>query len=477
MAKRRIFQISLRSFLLLFFVVGISGGIWQGMINPVRQQWLAVEPILAMGGQVETNPSNVPKWLKFLLEDGKTENIKAVDFKCAFSDYAPSSRFATDETIEALKHLPHLRRLDLEHAQLKPKHIDTIVKLAQLEYLDLSGNQKLSAADLRKLTCLKNLNFLDIGSCGGDWRTLLAFQKEQRNIIQHSFHQQALSSITSADIDDRLLIKQFLDSSRGYPTMKGAEASTLAKVRRLAPLASTVAVKLTDEVDLAFLKEFYRLKQEKPFQLYLTLDDFIGVPLSTQAERLANTIGLIWKEYGSLANELVIETNSGPASSSHLILRSAQPNDAFAIDVYFDGNMRFSSDGIETLPDLPNIQSVIFSHYRGNQIQLAGLETLLHKIPNVTQVKVENPEVGHQAFWRPLSQLKNIRKLSINTLRLGPLDALPNNFPDDFELRDTLTHFTMDVYYPKENEIANLIKALPNLESFMHLGEEMLKHD
>ena len=482
MAKKRIFQISLRTFLLLFIAIGISGGIWMGMIKPVQQQWLAVEPILAMGGRIETKPSSVPECLKFLLEDGKTENIEAVFFQGlqtidGFNTGSIQFLSATDETIEALEYLPHLRRLDLEKAELKPKHLDTIAKLDRLEHLKLSQNLDLTGADIGKLACLENLDFLDIRGCGEDWRILLPFQKKQPSIIQHSFNQEAMTSITSADIDDRLSVKQFLDSSRGYPTMKSADASILEKVRLLAPEAETLTVELTDEVDLAFLKEFHRLRQEKNFQLYLKLDRFSDVPVSVQAERVASAIGLIWKEYGHLANELVFETNRGFATSSHLLLRCTKPANAFAIDVYFDGNMEFAPDFFESLPALPNIQSFVFSHYRGNQIQFTGLETLFYKIPNVTLVKAKNPDVRQQAFWQPLSQMKNLRRLSIDTTSLGPLDAFPDNFPNDFELRNTLTHFTMDVYYPRKNKIKKLIKALPNLESFKHLGKEMLKSD
>ena len=470
--------------LVLFLVAGFFGGVWNQVISPVRQQWAAIEPILDMGGRVKTKPSNIPEWLKFLLPEGKTENIEAVNFQGPITadEYYTTGviqfQYATDEAIEALEHLPHLRHLNLERARLKPKHLDMITKLAQLEHLEMAQNRDLTEADLSKLACLENLSFLDISYCGGDWRTLLAFRKNLGIQIRHSVSQEAISSITSADIDDRLAIKHLLALSRhDSPTMKGADASILEKVRLLAPQADRLAVELTDEVNLDFLKEFYRLKQEKAFQLYLKLDNSSEVPVSVQSERMSGAIALLWKEYGSLANELIIETNSGPASSNHLIFRSTNPTEDFAIDIYFDGEMRFASDLFETLPDLPKIQSLVFNHYHGDHIQLDGTETLLYKVPNVTQVKAKNPDVRQQAFWRPLSKMKNVRNLSIKATRLGPLDAFPDNFPDDFKLRDTLTNFTMDVHYPKENEIANLIQAFSTLESFKHLGKQMLEHD
>ena len=479
MAKKRLFQFSLRTMLVLFLVAGICGGVWNQLIAPVRQQWAAIEPILDMGGRVETKPSNIPEWLKFLLPEGKTENIEAVYFQCPITaeEYTTGViqfQYATDEAIEALEHLPHLRHLNLEQAQLKSKHIDTIVKLAQLEHLEMAQNRDLTEADLSKLACLENLSFLDISYCGGDWRTLLAFRKNLGIQIRHSVSQEAISSITSADIDDRLAIKHLLALSRhDSPTMKGADASILEKVRLLAPKSETLAVELTDEIDLAFLREFRRLNHEKTFKLDLRPDS-----ASDMADKRMNgAIGLVWKEFGSIGNDLIVSTVGGSPATNHFIFRSTAQTEAFEIDVSFNKDLELSSNLIEELHDLPNIQLFVFNCYGENQIQLARMESLLYKIPNVTEVKTRRPGNNLQAFWRPLSQMKNVQRFSIKATRLGASDAFPKNFPNDFELRDTLTHFTMDVYYPKENEIKNLIKALPNLESFKHLGKEMLKPD
>ena len=478
MAKKRLFQFSLRTMLVLFLVAGICGGVWTRLIAPVRQQWAAIEPILDMGGRVETKPSNIPEWLKFLLPEGKTENIEAVYFQCPITaeEYTTGViqfQYATDEAIEALEHLPHLRHLNLEQAQLKSKHIDTIVKLAQLEHLEMAQNRDLTEADLSKLACLENLSFLDISYCGGDWRTLLAFRKNLGIQIRHSVSQEAISSITSADIDNRLAIKHLLALSHDSPTMKGADASILEKVRLLAPKSETLAVELTDEIDLAFLREFRRLNHEKTFKLDLRPDS-----ASDMADKRMNgAIGLVWKEFGSIGNDLIVSTVGGSPATNHFIFRSTAQTEAFEIDVSFNKDLELSSNLIEELHDLPNIQLFVFNCYGENQIQLARLESLLYKIPNVTEVKTRRPGNNLQAFWRPLSQMKNVQRFSIKATRLGASDAFPKNFPNDFELRDTLTHFTMDVYYPKENEIKNLIKALPNLESFKHLGKEMLKDD
>ena len=118
MAKKRLFQFSLRTMLVLFLAAGICGGVWTRLIAPVRQQWAAIEPILDLGGRIETKPSNVPEWLEFLLEEGKTEVIEAVYFRCP--DHLQP---ATDKTIEALKGLPHVKTLEIQQARLKPKHI------------------------------------------------------------------------------------------------------------------------------------------------------------------------------------------------------------------------------------------------------------------------------------------------------------------------------------------------------------------
>ena len=178
--------------LVLFLVVGVCGGTWIQMISPVRQQWAAIEPFLDMGAQLETKPSNVPEWLEFLLEDGKTEDIEAIRF-CWPNRYKPLSK-----TIESLKRLPHLKTLEIPSAELKPLHLKLIAELTQLEHLVVSANHGLAKADLILLANLKNLRTLDICNCEGqDWRTLLAFRENHQLTIGHSLKPEVMNSITA----------------------------------------------------------------------------------------------------------------------------------------------------------------------------------------------------------------------------------------------------------------------------------------
>ena len=481
MAKKRIFQISLRTMLVLFLFVGICGGIWTQLIAPVRQQWSAIEPILDLGGSIETKPSNVPEWLEFLLEDGKTEDIEAVDFRCQ-----NHSKPATDETIEALKHLPNVKSLEIQQARLKPKHLNVIGKLTQLEHLSMSKNRRLARVDLVALTSLKNLKTLDIRECGDqDWRTLLAFRENHQVTIGHSFTRPTLHSITSADIDDRMSIKQLLHSSEiCHPKIKEASPLTLKKVRSFVPEETTVSVDLTDGIDLAFLKEFRRLNQENPFKLNLYLANTNAIPVATQTQRLSSAIRLVWQEFGSLADEFVIETDSRflansesrsdreyprlPASN-HLILRSTGAAEAFEIDIFFSEDHELASGLENELPELLNVKSFTFSRFGGKQI--TGFEPLLYKIPNVTEVTTRKPGADQQEFWRPLAQMQHVRKFSINAPRMEVTESFPPDFPNDFKFRGTLTHFSMHAFYPEKNEPENLAKAFPNLESFEYLSE------
>ena len=482
MAIKRIFQFSLRTMLVLFLVAGICGGIWARLIAPVRQQWTAIEPILDLGGRIETKPSSVPEWLEFLLEDGKTDDIEAVYFQCP--DHLKP---ATDKTIEALKHLPNVKTLEIQRARLEPKHIEVIAKLTQLEHLNMSQNRRLARADLTAMTRLKNLKTLDIRECGDqDWRTLLAFRENHQVTIGHSFTRPTMTLITAADIDDRISIKQLLYPKEiCHPKMKEASPLALKKVRSFVPEENTVSVDLTGDIDLAFLKEFRRLNQENPFKLNLYLSNTNAMPIATQRQRLSNAIRLVWQEFGGLADELVIETDSrflaGSENrldreyprlpeSNHFILRSTGPVDAFEVDIFFNEDCDLAAGIEEELPDLLNVKSFTFSRFGGKQI--TGYESLLYKIPNVTQVTTRKPGVDQLEFWRPLAKMQHVRKFSITAPRMEVAESFPRDFPNGFKFQNTLAHFSMHAFYPEENEPENLAKAFPNLDSFEYLSEE-----
>ena len=481
MAKKRLFQFSLRTMLVLFLVAGICGGVWNQLIAPVRQQWAAIEPILDLGGRIETKPSNVPEWLEFLLEEGKTEDIEAVYFRCP--DHLQP---ATDKTIEALKGLPHVKTLEIQQARLKPKHIGVIAKLTQLEHLNMSKNRRLAREDLTAMTALKNLKTLDIRECGDqDWRTLLAFRENHQVTIGHSFTRPTLHSITSADIDDRMSIKQLLHPEEiCHAKMKGASASTLKKVRSFVPEEAAVSVDLTENLDLAFLKEFRRLNQESPFKLNLYLANTNLMSVETQTKLLSGAIRLVWQEFGSLADEVVIETDSRFLASSenhsdreyprlpasnHFILRSTGTAEAFEIDIFFNEDYDLASGLEEELPDLLNVKSFVFSRFGRKQI--SGYEPLLYKIPNVIEVTTRKPGADQLEFWRPLTQMQHVRKFSITAPRMEVAESFPRDFPNGFEFQDTLTHFSMHAFYPEKNEPKKLANAFLNLESFEYLSE------
>jgi len=92
--KRRRFRFSLLSFFVIVTLIGVSMGVWLGMIGPIRSQWRSAEIILESGASLETSPSSIPRWMKSLLPEGQCDNIVAVDFK---------RQNATDAAIKALE--------------------------------------------------------------------------------------------------------------------------------------------------------------------------------------------------------------------------------------------------------------------------------------------------------------------------------------------------------------------------------------
>ena len=145
-SKRRFrFQFNLLAVLLLVSVVSVGAGVWINWVEPVRVQWAAVEPMLEQGAYVTTSPSDLPRWMKSVLPEGKTENIEALFFT--------ETKSLKSDDLKCLARLPHLRQLCLEGCELDDAGVAWIADCPTIEELTIKDNDKVTDISARVLAC------------------------------------------------------------------------------------------------------------------------------------------------------------------------------------------------------------------------------------------------------------------------------------------------------------------------------------
>ena len=219
--KRRFrFQFGLLAFLLLVTAIAVVMGVWMAWVQPVRDQWLAVEPLLERGARVETSPSELPDWMKSVLPTGQTENIEALFFK-------NTSKLKSDD-LKCLARLPHLKRLYLEQSGLDDAGVAWIADCPTIERLAIWRNLKITNKSVETLVSLPNLKVVDVHETRMDWRSMIEFQKKpQVKVIQYFQY-------TSADSSELETMAEF-NNETWLLSISGTNATSIPKAMRLFP--------------------------------------------------------------------------------------------------------------------------------------------------------------------------------------------------------------------------------------------------
>ena len=180
---------SLRSFLILVFLTGLSIGFWVSTVQPMQRQWEAVDRFLAVNAEIETSPSNLPWLAKQFLHADRSSDVTMIKLPPSFKD--------AGEAVKGLKHLPHLERLYLPRQRITDEDIAEFSKLKKLKRLALWGNQ-LTDASVQQLASLPNLEVIDLKKNQFTWRALLPFQDRPNVDVRHDFK---FDNATSAELE------------------------------------------------------------------------------------------------------------------------------------------------------------------------------------------------------------------------------------------------------------------------------------
>lgn len=462
MKSSKRFQISLRTFLVIVLLFGTALGIWIGIIQPVRSQWAAVAPILKLGGRVETSPSKIPNWMKSILPAGQTENVEAVFF---------NYQAATNESIEALERLPHLRRLYLQRAQLNSEHLKTIARLQHLERLSIWGNEKLNNNDLIPLANLENLQVLDIHQCrSADWKALLPFCENQKIRIVQSFARPGLGNANSTRLNDLKTVERFFSPFQ-RTSLDSSNVSDLKRSLERFPKVTNVWVSFEDEIESTYFTQLLEISRAEPLEIIL-YPNFS--PHASRQSRVRRAISLAWEQLGPHCDSLKIETESQHPDVNQLIFRYTKDAKHVEVSFFISSEFKIPASFFEQLPMLPNIE--IFTLLRHNDNLIPGMEQVLEKIPNVTKVSSYRAGKWQSKFWDWLSRLEKVEQLSIIHSTVAP-EGIPSDFPGNSQLRKTLTELNIEMYVYDSELAHRFMNACPQLKSLKFNTREVERND
>ena len=219
--KRRFrFRFSLLTFLVLFSVIGVGAGVWMAWVEPVRDQWAAVKPLLDRGANVQTSPSKLPGWMKSVLPTGQTENIADL-----FFNY--TKKLKSDD-LKCLARLPHLKRLYLEQSGLDDAGVAWVADCPTIELLSVGDNYSISNKSVETLASLPNLTTLNIESTGMNWRAMTEFQKKPQLLVAQNFR---FSDAQNSELETMAEI----DNTNRALTVSGSDETTIPRAIRLFP--------------------------------------------------------------------------------------------------------------------------------------------------------------------------------------------------------------------------------------------------
>ena len=238
--KRRFrFQFSLLTFLLLVTAIGSGMGIWMGYVQPVRNQWAAVKPLLERGARVETSPSEIPDWMKSVLPVGQTDNIEALFFK--------NTNARKSDDLKCLARLPHLKRLYLECSGLDDAGVAWIADCPTIERLAVWANPNVTNRSAAVLASLPNLKLLDVHRTSMDWHAMIELQNNPQLKVIHSF---TFQHIYNSEIETMAKI----DNTLKWLCIKDANETSISRATKLFPKLKLIQVDRIESVNLSTVK-------------------------------------------------------------------------------------------------------------------------------------------------------------------------------------------------------------------------------
>ena len=149
--RRRWYQFSIWSMLVLLTLVCVAAAYWRRMVTAYEGQATAAEEITKLRGWVTSEPA-VPEWMRWLPLADRCKKVVAVNLQ---------ERDFDEGSLQPLARLPDVRRLYLARSSISNKDLEYVGKLRNLRRLSL-WRTDISNEGLKQLEGLAELRLLDI---------------------------------------------------------------------------------------------------------------------------------------------------------------------------------------------------------------------------------------------------------------------------------------------------------------------------
>ena len=466
--KRRLLRFSLRSFLLSITLLGCGLGFWTSTIQPLQKEWKAAALFRSLNGKVETHPPHLSPWLVACLPEGQYEHIKTVRFETRKWDpYA----HVNDESIAALKQLPHLEQLYLPRAGVSNKHLETISQLKSIRKLSLWGNN-LHDDGITQLSELPNLQVIDLGetkvtmACLSKFRTDVEIRLDQNTFELDTPLIQTLKP-TRTDIQSIIL---------NAPTL-----AEVTKVIEFVPQMRTLLIESGEHLPVGAIDTIaeYVLdspsQRSKPLRIYLMDDQRFGQEsLISFSKKWKPQINRVIAEATTSFKNIPGMIYPHPynrrfLAESCLTLSLNRSSNQIPLEIGFRLNKEnFYRFKIPRLIDhLADVQEIQFCRNDPVWDELPLMQ-MFSEFDSIQQLTISADRISPETIEQ-IRRLQSIRTLTID--RAAVRQELFDNLLNLRHLRLTGRNY---FYRNEKQRLKEIVKSVPKLESIMLQGKDIL---
>ena len=430
---------SIKALLAVVTLLGVVlGGVvyWYQMTNPIKEQWLAAEMIIAAGAEIETAPSGLPAWMLSSLPADQREVILGVTLE--------EKRLAVDE-VRSISKLKWLRRLKLNRCSLKDEHCRDFGELKSLRQVWLNGNPNLTDEGVATLLQLKELEDVQLDGTEVSWRTALQFRdlsaKDLKIVATGS-----QSNPGRRPPSNQILLAQFKADEFPWLMKQG----TIQKITLDGDpgFSEQELGQLLNKQDLNFVEATCQIPRDRDFMRQIIEGSAVGVE-TILVRQINDRTAITFQRRAKNLYDPATGANAAKRPQVVIAMEVAEP----ALDVF---------EGLESL------QSARYAQFIGRPN--ATSVSLLRSTPNVIGLSLQGVAKMEDAGWAPIQELAKLESLDI---RGDDTDLdLPDDWFEKFNSRESLRTITLvDSGIGKAQ--LNPLYQFPNLKN-MSLGQPLV---
>ncbi|PHS07642.1 MAG: hypothetical protein COA78_13370 [Blastopirellula sp.] len=464
--RRRWYQFSLGSILILITSVAVGSAYYRSLLNQCRDQVIAAQKLEAIGAEVTYQPA-IPSWLSWLPEADRCIKVTIVDLEhkeYSEGSLAPLAELhdlerlylarssVTDKDLISVSKLYKVRRVSLWGTQLSNECFEHFKQMRQLELLDIQQNPNMDEQALHYLQYWPKLRLLKMRSGVTDSGLKL--------LVAHPFHpveMLAASRISDEGMEDLLKLQRIRYLSISPECSK-------ENVQRLVEMPMLNRLGIYGRMDV-WPKEF----QEKHPQINFWKPEplrnvpLIDIPNQWSEKCQAIDIDTITGRPRGPTGLLITLTLEDPTVKISIDLGKKT---GFSVPLFnrFKNVKTITIAGRKTIADFQPLQ---FPKLEELNLHYPLTNKLIHEISQIKTLKhlsffasSSNREAVDDEVWDSLASLENLETLSIHQtfMKEHHLQFISNcpKLRRVFFCRQSITGITM-----------KRVSELPNLDEFV----------